>query len=115
MQFGQFQNINPNNVSSFLAQYIQPITQSHVNNNILSNVVITTDEHDLETLKTYKLEDNLDIKCCICMGDMKKDEILLELNCSHTFHSDCIKPYLEQYNYKCPICRDEVGKAKYNI
>jgi hypothetical protein len=83
--------------------------------NILSDVVITTDEDDLKTLKTYKLEDNLDINCTICIENMKKNETILELKCSHTFHCDCIKQYLENYNYKCPICREEVGKPKYNI
>jgi hypothetical protein len=83
--------------------------------NILSDVIITTDEHDLKTLKTYKLENNLDINCTICIENMKKDETILELKCSHTFHRDCIKQYLENYNYKCPICREEVGKPKYNI
>jgi len=85
------------------------------NDNILSDVIITTDEHDLKTLKTYKLENNLDVNCAICIENMKKDETILELKCSHTFHCDCIKQYLEKYNYKCPICREEVGKPKYNI
>ncbi len=25
------------------------------------------------------------------------------------------KIYIRQYNYKCTVCRAEVGKAKYNI
>ena len=107
-------NANSNNLSQ---NSIITIFNSFVNNdnNIFSDVVITTDEHDLKALKTYKLEDDSDINCSICMENMKKDETILELNCSHTFHNDCIKQYLEKYNYKCPICRDEVGKPKYNI
>jgi hypothetical protein len=105
---------NSNNLSQ---NSMITLFNSFVNNdnNIFSDVVITTDEHDLKALKTYKLEDDSDINCSICMENMKKDETILKLNCSHTFHNDCIKQYLEKYNYKCPICRDEVGKPKYNI
>ncbi len=82
---------------------------------MFSDVVVSTDEKDLESLKTIKLETNLDTGCSICMGHLEKDEEVSELKCSHTFHTECIKPYLCQYNYKCPVCRAEVGKAKYNI
>lgn len=82
---------------------------------MFSDVVVSTDKKDLDSLKTIKLETNLDTDCSICMGHMEKDEEVSELRCTHTFHSECIKPYLLQYNYKCPVCRTEVGKAKYNI
>ncbi len=82
---------------------------------MFSDVVVSTDDKDLESLKTIKLEKNLDTDCSICMGHLEKDEEVSELKCSHTFHTECIKPYLRQYNYKCPVCRAEVGKAKYNI
>ncbi len=82
---------------------------------MFSDVVVSTDDKDLESLKTIKLETNLDTDCSICMGHLEKDEEVSELKCSHTFHTECIKPYLRQYNYKCPVCRAEVGKAKYNI
>ena len=49
------------------------------------------------------------------MAAMMKDEKVTSLKCNHTYHHECITPYLKEYNYKCPICRAEVGKAKYNI
>jgi hypothetical protein len=84
-------------------------------NNLFQDVVVSTDENDLDKLKTTTLETKLDCDCSICMGSMDKDETVTELNCSHTFHKDCIFPYLKQYNYKCPVCRAEVGKTKYNM
>ena len=86
-----------------------PITSS------FQDVIVTVDDSDLEKLISTKLESKLDIDCSICMGNMDKDDMSTELKCSHIFHTDCIKPYLQQYNYKCPICRTEVGKAKYNM
>ena len=49
------------------------------------------------------------------MGQMEIGESVTNLVCSHTFHTDCIQPYLKEYNYKCPICRAELGKAKYSL
>ncbi len=82
---------------------------------MFTDVVVSTDNKDLESLKTSKLETKLDTDCSICMGHLEKDEEVSELKCSHIFHTECIKPYLEQYNYKCPVCRAEVGKAKYHM
>ena len=82
---------------------------------LFSNVVVSTDEKDLESLDKKILETKLDTGCSICMGNLDVGEQVSELKCSHVFHTDCIKPYLEQYNYKCPVCRAEVGKAKYNL
>jgi hypothetical protein len=91
------------------------ITTMPVGPSMFSDVVVSTDEKVLDSLKTFKLETKLDTDCSICMGHLDKDEEVSELRCTHTFHSECIKPYLLQYNYKCPVCRTEVGKAKYNI
>jgi DNA-directed RNA polymerase subunit RPC12/RpoP len=88
---------------------------SGLNSGQMEDVVVSTDEKDIEKLKSFKLDNNLDYDCSICMGHMEKDEIVTELKCCHTFHTECINTYLKNYNYKCPICRAEVGKTKYNV
>lgn len=93
---------------------IMPIPMT-TGSSMFSDVVVSTDEKDLESLKTFTLDTKLDTGCTICMGHLDKDEEVSELKCTHTFHTECIKPYLREYNYKCPVCRAEVGKAKYNI
>jgi hypothetical protein len=115
---------------------LQPLSHNHVNegnihqnminilDNLLSglsqpvyqeNVKVTTDEEDILKLKTRTLEEKLEDKCTVCMGDMIKDELVTELPCNHIFHKDCIEPYLKEYTYKCPVCREEVGKVKRHI
>lgn len=79
------------------------------------NVKVATDEEDIMKLKSITLENKMDYDCTICMGCMEKDEVVIELDCKHTYHKDCIEPYLKDYNYKCPICRQEVGKSKAHI
>ena len=81
----------------------------------LNDVVVSTEDEDIDTLKTIVLENKLETNCSICMDCLDVGEEATELKCSHIFHCDCIKPYLKSYNYRCPVCRVEVGKAKYNI
>ena len=93
------------------------VINSLVNNNSQSyqNVVVSMDDKEIDNLQSFKLESNLESNCSICMGEMEKEEFVTKLVCTHTFHTDCIQPYLKQYNYKCPICRAELGKVKYSI
>ena len=49
------------------------------------------------------------------MSEINVDEQVCDLPCAHMFHDECIQPWLNHYNYKCPVCRKEVGKPKHNI
>ena len=93
------------------------VINSLVNNNGQSfqNVVVSMDDKEIDNLESVQLESNLDNNCSICMGQMEKGEFVTKLLCSHTFHTECIQPYLKQYNYKCPVCRTELGKVKYSL
>ena len=83
--------------------------------NIYQDVITTLDEEDMKQIKKYKTDKTLEEKCSICMSNMEKEEEICELHCGHNYHSDCIEPWLKEYNYKCPICRKEVGKPKFNV
>ena len=43
-------------------------------------------------------------ECTICKEDYKTEEKLIELPCKHTFHEDCILPWLNIHS-SCPTCR----------
>ena len=66
-------------------------------------------------IKKYKLEKKLDEKCAVCLGVLDKDNLVWELKCNHIFHQDCIKTWLKEYNYKCPVCREEAGEGETDI
>ena len=68
-----------------------------------------------KTIKKYKLDTDLDEKCTVCLCPLKKDDMIWELKCKHVFHQDCIKTWLKEYNYKCPICREEAGEGETDI
>ena len=117
-------NENNNNINEF-NNYSRTISLNLIynfislnypqNNEELNDVVVTIDNEVLNTFKTIELNENLDETCSICISNYIKNETLMELPCNHFFHYDCIKTYLNKYNYKCPICRHDVGKHKYNI
>ena len=47
--------------------------------------------------------------------EFEKDQEVSELNVNHIFHKDCVMKWLKEYNYKCPVCRAECGKPKFNL
>jgi hypothetical protein len=47
-------------------------------------------------------------KCSICLADYEdEDRIVVNLNCKHIFHKDCLKSWGNR-SKKCPICRNEM-------
>lgn len=70
--------------------------------------------------KSYDLKFNKD--CSICRNSLNGQSITAEEGgwtsaicvgeCGHTFHSECIKPWLNN-NQNCPNCGDKKFKDKY--
>ena len=63
-----------------------------------------------KNINKYKNDD-----CTICRQSLNDDSIyskeqnkcstITTGNCGHSFHTECIEPWLKQYN-KCPICAE---------
>ena len=82
---------------------------------IPENFVLEEDQDkDLDDLKISKATGEED-RCTICLCDIDKDEDIINLKCSHTFHDECLRQYLKEYDFKCPMCREEVGKSKAHV
>lgn len=47
------------------------------------------------------------LDCAVCKEEYAKGDRVLKLPCSHQFHPECIKPWLETHN-SCPVCRFEL-------
>jgi len=108
------QNINFQNPNQFLATFNNLINSINLPPP-MEDVKVTLDEKDIDDIITKEAEGDIKLKCSICMMDVKKGDKISELKCKHTFHTDCIMQWLKEYNYKCPVCRKECGKAKYHI
>ena len=60
---------------------------------------------------------NTKTDCCVCLtiiGDITEEELskfedrtIIEMPCEHTFHQECILPWLKEHN-SCPTCRFEL-------
>ena len=64
-------------------------------------------EHDE---KKSKLEEDND--CTICLDSFKDSKHCCTLTCGHTFHSECIWPWLIEHK-TCPICRDNTMQCQH--
>ena len=108
-EFNLFTNlINNITTNNFYNNNLQPVPEYE------EDVLVTLDDKDLNDLITSKASGNED-RCTICLGDIEKDEDIINLKCSHTFHDECLRQYLKDYDFKCPICREEVGKSKAHV
>ena len=76
------------------------------------NVVVPTHEEVLSKLPSdeYDSEKHQDGKCSICQLDYEDKEIITKLPCDHTFHKECIKQWLKNYNHICPVCRHDLNE-----
>ena len=60
----------------------------------------------------YKEENPINDVCCICLSDIYKkieNKKILQLECSHVFHEECIKEWVKKMHernliYTCPLC-----------
>ena len=86
----------------------------------MEDIPIVLEEKQFDNFKKIKYNNehrnnDVHIKCTICLGPYENNEMLTILPCNHGFHSSCISIWLNQHSYKCPICRSETGKGKPNF
>ena len=75
------------------------------------DIPVVLNDNDYENLEIKKYTDG-DDECSICFCEMEKDDEYYKIKCDHIFHKDCIDIWLTGYNYKCPICREELGASQ---
>ncbi|KAJ4831022.1 hypothetical protein Tsubulata_044589 [Turnera subulata] len=51
-----------------------------------------------------------ELKCVICLDQVKSGQILICLPCAHQFHCHCIRHWLLKERAKCPICMTGVRR-----
>jgi len=88
---------------------------NNINTINTNDVICTLNKDHINKLNKYILTKNLNKDCNICLDNIIINQEVIELNCNHIFHSNCILEYLKKYNYKCPICKTEQGTPDYTI
>jgi len=61
-----------------------------------------------ETLTEESCKHHAEHPCAVCQDHLNANEEICTLACGHTFHKDCVVPWLELHR-TCPLCRHEVG------
>ena len=69
--------------------------QEELINNLLGNEVLT---EETENNLTDKL-------CSICIENIEIGESYTKLECSHSYHRECLKQWVEVKS-TCPLCRE---------
>ena len=64
-------------------------------------------------IKETNKDETKDFMCAICINDYSINEEIIQFECSHDYHKDCIHPWLiEKINTqkvpKCPLCNTEL-------
>ncbi|CAJ1451752.1 unnamed protein product [Effrenium voratum] len=67
------------------------------------------DDTDLSALSRRRPDGSDSVECSICLAHLLPSEEAVQLPCAarHTFHNDCVRPWLMQ-NVTCPLCRVDV-------
>tara|TARA_A100001015_G_scaffold201730_1_gene225242 strand:+ start:4681 stop:6186 length:1506 start_codon:yes stop_codon:yes gene_type:complete len=117
--------IMPQQMQGFYNQLPMPSQGIH-----MEDVKVTLEDNDLDNIVTDKFKSIIEkeildnesdsesqskYKCTICMMKFEEEDMVSKLKCNHIFHEDCIKEWLKEYSYKCPVCRAECGKPKYDL
>lgn len=55
--------------------------------------------------RPFKAETDADEHCCICLEQYGRRDTITTLPCGHFFHHSCIRPWLQDQQRVCPICK----------
>lgn len=68
------------------------------------------DKYNIFKLPIHKIKSNDNLlldECSICLEKYVKNDKIMSLECSHSFHDSCIKLWLKNNN-TCPQCRENI-------
>ena len=86
--------------------------ENYVNFDDLQDVKITLKQSAIKKLPM--IIDFSKISTCMICWDSIMDEAI-ELPCNHYFHEECIKTWLSEFSYICPICKKPAGEKETHL
>lgn len=94
--------LGPNHLSQLINQLMQNDSNRHGAPPAAKEVVDTLPKH-----KVVQHEVDANAECAVCKDLFAVDDEAQDLPCAHSFHPDCIMPWLKMHN-SCPVCRYEL-------
>ncbi|NBO72495.1 MAG: hypothetical protein EBU66_18855 [Bacteroidetes bacterium] len=82
---------------------------SNIRNGISNNNPVSQDDINNLTRRTINTTDNIN-SCSICHDNMIVHQTVVDLECNHSFHEQCILNWFRRQN-TCPNCRAHVGST----
>ena len=98
--------MNHNMMMNMPVPMMAPVPFNGTDPNILNNLPETRIK-EVENLDPEKKE------CVICLEEFNNDELVTSLPCIHSFHTHCIKSWLQRNN-ECPICKFKITYQSIN-
>jgi hypothetical protein len=92
--FARFDEILQNDFSYNRLVDLKDVKIGLLNKNLLKNSTILNNK-------------NINEFCIICQDDIKIEEIIRKIKCSHSYHINCIDNWFIE-NKKCPMCKFEL-------
>ncbi|KAM0033110.1 putative transcription factor C2H2 family [Helianthus debilis subsp. tardiflorus] len=77
----------------------------------LAGLILLADQLNLNRVFSYKysLSDcqnpPVTSDCVVCLNGFADGDHVRKLDCRHVFHKECFDGWLDQLNFKCPLCR----------
>ena len=119
-------NRNNNNYINNI-EIIISSSNSSISNNIninIDNDYVNNDDNDIDSFSDNSVQNNnllIDSiclkntsklnpdkkECTICLEKFNINDKIINLECLHMFHNNCIKNWLKMKDY-CPICKNKI-------
>ena len=75
--------------------------------NTIEENKITLSDTEFDKLNKCKYNCKYNTTCIICFDDFKLNEEIIQLECHHNYHLECIKEWLCNNSNKCPLCKKD--------
>lgn len=93
---------NLTNYKKIIDNYVEKLINFHKNNKLIF-LELLIDNKLIFNNDDYVEEDI----CIICFDKLNNSKAKINLNCNHTFHTECLQKWFEEKN-ECPICREKI-------